>query len=149
MNIGDVCNRVVIYVTADEAVDRAAELMRKYHVGNLVVTEIDGDDRAPTGIVTDRDIVVEVVAKGIDPSGLTVGDIMTANPLMADESDEIPDVLDAMREQGVRRVPVVDADGKLVGVFALDDMLQMIATQMDMLADIVGAQRRQEAETRA
>ncbi|HEX2668076.1 MAG TPA: CBS domain-containing protein [Gammaproteobacteria bacterium] len=149
MNIGDVCNRVVIYITADETAQRGAELMRKYHVGNLVVTASGDPDRVPVGIVTDRDIVVEVVAKGVDPNGLTVADIMSQDPLVASEEDEIQDTLDAMRELGVRRVPVVDRRRNLIGIFALDDVLQLMASNLGTVAAIVGEQRRQEAESRA
>jgi len=149
MKVGDVCNRVVIFVTQDEPVQRAAELMRKYHVGNLVVTEFGDKDKVPVGVITDRDIVLEVVAKGIDPEDITVGDIISQDPpLVAGEEERIPDILEAMREQGVRRVPVVGAKRDLVGVLALDDLLQMIAIQLGTMADIVGSQRLQEAEAR-
>lgn len=149
MNIGDVCNRVVIYITSDETAQHAAELMRKYHVGNLVVTAPGDSDRVPVGIVTDRDIVVEVVAKGVDPDELTVADIMSQDPLVASDEDEIQDTLDAMRDLGVRRVPVVDARRNLIGIFALDDVLQLMASNLGTVAAIVGEQRRQEAESRA
>ena len=148
MKVGDVCNRVVIFVTEDEAVQRATELMRKYHVGTLIVTEFGDEDREPIGVVTDRDVVVEVVAKGIDPEELTVGDIMTENPLVANEEDDVAEALEAMREQGVRRVPVLDAEGKLVGILALDDLLQVIASCMSDVAAIVGAQRHHESKVR-
>jgi predicted transcriptional regulator len=149
MKVGDVCNRVVIFVTQDEPVQCAAELMRKHHVGNLVVTEFGDQDKVPVGIITDRDIVLEVVAKGIDSTEITVGDILSQDPpLVANEADDISDALEAMREQGVRRVPVVGSRHELVGVFALDDVLQQIAFQLGTMADIVGSQRRQEAEVR-
>lgn len=150
MNVGEVCNRVVIHVTSDEPVRRAAELMRKYHVGYLVVTEYGDKDQVPVGTVTDRDIVMEAVAPGIDPDDITVGDIMDQDPpLVADESDALPEVLDAMREQGVRRVPVVDAHRSLVGVLSLDDMLQLLSSQLGAIADVVGNQRRTESKVRA
>lgn len=148
MKIGDVCNRLVIYVTSDEPVSRAAELMRKYHVGNLVVTEFGDADKVPVGMVTDRDIVVEVVAEGVDPDELMVGDIMSQDPLIASEEDEIQDTLDAMRELGVRRVPVVDARRNLIGIFALDDVLQLMASSLGTVAAIAGSQRRHEAGSR-
>lgn len=150
MNIGEVCNRVVIHVTSDEPVRRAAELMRKYHVGYLVVTEFGDQELVPVGTVTDRDIVLESVAAGIDPDEITVGDIMDQDPpLVADEADELPQLLDAMREQGVRRVPVVDSRRQLVGVLTLDDVLQLLSTQLGAIADVVGNQRRHESKVRA
>ena len=149
MNIGELCNRVVIYVSEDESVLRAAELMRKYHIGNLVVIQFGDEDKVPIGVVTDRDIVVEVVSKGIDPEELTVGDIMSANPLMAHIEDSVSATLDAMREHGVRRVPVVDATDKLVGVVSLDDLLRLLATNIGTVASIVSGQRRKESAVRA
>jgi CBS domain-containing protein len=149
MNIEDICNRVVVSIGADEPVQRAAELMRQHHVGSLVVTAGADGGLEPVGVVTDRDIVVEVVAEGVDPATLTIGDIMSEEPLIASEEDDVDEVLEDMRKEGVRRIPVVDRDGALVGVFALDDLLQMMATQMDLVAGIVGSQRTVESELRA
>lgn len=149
MKTGDVCNRIVIYVNQGESVQRAAELMRKYHVGNLVVTEFGDDAQVPVGIVTDRDIVVELIAKGVDPEGLTVGDVMSDGLQIACEDDEVSDVLDTMRASGIRRMPVVDAKGALVGVLALDDLLQLCAADLSAIAAIVGTQRRRETVARS
>ena len=149
MKTGDVCNRIVIYVNQDESVRHAAEMMRKYHVGNLVVTESGEAKQMPVGIVTDRDIVVEVIAKGVDPEELTVGDIMSDELALASEEDDISDVLDAMRQSAIRRMPVVDSSGALVGVLALDDLLQLYAADLSAIAAIVGTQRRRESVARA
>lgn len=149
MNVGDICNRLVIDITKDESVRRAAELMRKYHVGTLVVTHFEDAVKAPVGIVTDRDIVMEVVSQGIDPEDITVGDVMSEQPVMAAESDEVHEALDLMCERGVRRMPVVDARGGFTGMLALDDLLQFYTEGMRSLADIVGGQRRREAKKRA
>lgn len=149
MNIGDICSRAVVSIGAGEPVQRAAELMRQYHVGSLVVTEDANGGLGPVGIVTDRDIVIEIVAKNVDPGTLTVGDIMSEEPLIANEEDDVDEVLDDMRKEGVRRIPVVDENGAVVGVFALDDLLQIMATQMDLVAGIVGAQRGEESRMRA
>ena len=150
MKVGDACNRLVIHVNADESVHRAAELMRKYHVGYLVVTEFGDTDRVPIGAVTDRDIVLETVAPGIDPEEITVGDIMDQDPpLVANEGDEVAETLEAMRTAGVRRVPVVDSHRNLVGILALDDMLGLLATELETIAVIVGSQRHNESKVRA
>jgi|SRR5579859_4369232 len=148
MKVGDVCNRLVIDVTEDEPVRRAAELMRKYHVGTLVVTSFGAEQRVPTGIVTDRDIVVETTAPGIDPDEVTVGDIMSDQVVVAAEDDEVPDMLEVMRKKGVRRLPVVDAQGALVGILAVDDLLQLCASDLGAMAAIVGGQRHQESKAR-
>lgn len=145
MNVGDICNRIVIYVKTRDSVQRAAELMRKYHVGDLVVTEEDDGDPIPVGIITDRDIVVEVIAKGIDPASLTVDDIMGDNLLTISDDSDISDTLDAMLERHVRRVPVVDDKGVLIGILAIDDLLTVFADQLNALAGIAGNQRLHEA----
>lgn len=149
MNVGDICSRAVVSIGADQSVQTAAEMMRRYHVGSLVVTQSTRAGDQPVGVVTDRDIVIEVIAKDVDAETFTVGDIMSTDPLMAEEDDDVNDVLDDMRKEGVRRIPVVNAAGTLIGVFALDDLLQLIATQLDLVAGIVGAQRSEEHRIRA
>lgn len=153
MNVGEICNRIVMYANHTESVQRVAELMRKYHVGNVVITEAraDGDgqnDQIPVGIVTDRDIVIEVVAKRIDPETVTAGDIMCDKLLSAGENSDLSETLEAMRDEGVRRVPVVNEEGVLVGILAIDDMLSVVATQLSAVAGIVGSQRLEESRIR-
>lgn len=149
MNIGDICNRIVASITVDETAQEAAELMRQLHVGTLVVTESDGEIPAPVGIITDRDLVIQVMAKGEDARSVNVSDIMSDELLMAEEGDDVGDTLEAMEEAGVRRVPVVDSDGALIGVLALDDVLRVYARDIEKMAGIVGSQRLQESEARA
>jgi CBS domain-containing protein len=144
MNVGDICNRIVIYVQAPESVQRAAELMRKYHVGDLVVTEEEDGEPMPVGIITDRDIVVEVIAKGEDPAVLTVDDVMSDDLLTVSDDSDISETLDAMLDRQVRRVPVVDDKGVLIGILAIDDLLTVFADQLSALAGIAGNQRLRE-----
>jgi CBS domain-containing protein len=88
MSIGEVCSRNVIYATREATVAAAAKLMRQHHVGDVVVIHQEGAERMPIGIVTDRDIVVEVVALGVDPYAVTLGDLMSWGELVAvHESD--------------------------------------------------------------
>ncbi|MGH8278719.1 MAG: CBS domain-containing protein [Gammaproteobacteria bacterium] len=149
MNVGDMCSRAVVSISAYEPVQQAAELMRRYQVGTLVVTQPASGGDEPIGVITDRDIVIGVVAKHVEPDTLTAGDVMSAEPLIAEEHDDVNDVLDDMRREGVRRIPVVDQAGTLVGVFALDDLLQILATQLNLVAGIVGSQRTEERRKRA
>lgn len=149
MNVGDICSRAVVSIGTDEPVQQAAELMRRYHVGTLVVTRPAAGGDEPVGVITDRDIVIAVVAQQVAPDTLTVGDVMSGEPVIAVENDDVNDVLDDMRREGVRRIPVVDDAGILVGVFALDDLLQLLATQLNLVAGIVGSQRSEERRKRA
>ncbi|HKT32272.1 MAG TPA: CBS domain-containing protein [Gammaproteobacteria bacterium] len=149
MNIGDICSRAVVSIGVNDPVRQAAEMMRNYHVGSLVVTESRDGGLMPVGMLTDRDIVVGIVAKDVDPLTVTVGDIMSSDPLIAAEDDDVGEILEDMRKEGVRRIPVVDETDKLIGIFALDDLLQMLAVQMDLVAGIVGSQRLEETRLRA
>lgn len=149
MNIGDICSRAVVSIGVNDPVRQAAEMMRNYHVGSLVVTESRDGGLMPVGMLTDRDIVVGIVAKDVDPLTVTVGDIMSPDPLIAAEDDDVGEILEDMRKEGVRRIPVVDETDKLIGIFALDDLLQMLAVQMDLVAGIVGSQRLEETRLRA
>lgn len=147
MAIGEVCNREVIVARVEDSVLEAARLMRQYHVGNVVVIEERGDVRVPVGIVTDRDVVVEVVAPGLDPATITVGDIMVSRLATVKESAGVFDTIRYMREKGVRRVPVVKDDGSLAGIVTLDDLLALLAEELDAFAKLM--KREQERESAA
>lgn len=147
MAIGEVCNREVIVARIEDSVLEAARLMRQYHVGNVVVIEERGDVRVPVGIVTDRDVVVEVVAPGLDPATITVGDIMVSRLATVRESAGVFDTIRYMREKGVRRVPVVMDDGSLAGIVTLDDLLALLAEELDAFAKLM--KREQERESAA
>ena len=122
MRVGEVCNREVIVANREESV-LAAKLMRDNHVGDLVVVESQAQRRAPVGIITDRDLVVEILAKEVDPNAVIIGEAMSEELVTAAEDEEFMAVVKRMRQHGVRRVPVVDAQGGLVGLLAVDDVL--------------------------
>jgi CBS domain-containing protein len=148
MNVGEVCSRVVVFAERDMPLVEAARLMREHHVGSLVVVDETGAGRVPVGMVTDRDIVVAAVAKGVDPRTVAVGEIMAAEVVVAQETDSEFDVLRTMRRRGVRRLPVVDAAGRLVGLITLDDLLGLLAEELGSLARAVETERAAEARTR-
>jgi CBS domain-containing protein len=149
MSIGEICNREVVIVERTASVAAAAQLMRQLHVGDLVVVQQAGGQRRPVGILSDRDIVVEVVAQGVACDEVTVGDVMSADLLTAGEDDDLFDTMRGMRQHGVRRVPVVDAAGTLVGILAVDDLLDLLAEQVTGLVGLVSNQLRHEHERRS
>lgn len=149
MFIGEVCNREVVVVTRDASIAEAARLLRDYHVGDLVVIEETDDRRVPIGILTDRDIVVEVLAPGIATDTLTVGDVMSFDLLTAGEDDSIWDTLERMRVRGVRRVPVIDAQGSLVGIVSVDDLLDLLCEELTALARLIRSQQTHERQVRS
>lgn len=123
MKIADLCVPDVVQIAPGASVREAAVTMRSQHVGSLVVTELSNGASLPVGILTDRDIVLAVVAKGIDADQVTVADIMTRALVTCAEDDALRDVLEIMRTRGVRRIPVVDARRALRGIVAIDDIL--------------------------
>jgi len=147
MNVDLVFNPNVATVAAKTDVADAAKLMRDQHVGDLIVTEPRGGQTVPIGILTDRDIVVGVIAKRVEPGSVTVGDVMTRKVLTVREDASLEFALREMRRHGVRRAPVVRANGGLVGVIAFDDIIQHLAVQLGRLADLIRLE--QDAETKA
>jgi predicted transcriptional regulator len=149
MKVGDICKRAVISTENSTDITAAAELMRQHHVGFLIVYKSGDELRRPIGVLTDRDIVIEVVAKKVDPASLKVDDLMTRQPLVANESEQLGDVLQAMRMAGIRRVPVVDTRGALTGVIAIDDAFDVITGFMCDITGSVKNEQRQEWHSRA
>ena len=148
MAVGEICNREVVIAVKTLSVVDAAQLMRTHHVGDLVVVEEKDGCKHPVGIVTDRDIVVEVVAAGVNPETLKVGDIMGPEVATVRESEGLFEALRYMRDKGVRRMPVVDREGGLVGILTLDDLLSLLAEEMTELAKLVSHERQREATAR-
>jgi CBS domain-containing protein len=148
MTIGSICNHNVATIGPDADITEAAERMRKEHIGDLIVAQYQEARLVPVGIITDRDIVVSVVAKKVDPSTLKVGDVMSDELLTVREDNGVAFALREMRKFGVRRVPVVGAAGELVGVLTVDDLVDHIATELRHIGDIIRFGQRAEAERR-
>jgi signal-transduction protein with cAMP-binding, CBS, and nucleotidyltransferase domain len=147
MKIEDICSRVVVVGLPATSVHEAARLLRENHVGALVV--IDSRDRSrPKGIVTDRDMVVEVLAMGVNADKLTVADIMTRDIVTANSGDDVFETIRMMHSKGVRRVVVVDDAGSLVGIASLDDLLELVAAGLTGLSGAIMGSRSREQELR-
>lgn len=144
MLVADICSREVAVVTRDKSILDAIKVMRDRHVGSVVVVDDSNGERAPVGILTDRDIVIEVLAEGVDLSSITVGDAMSYELMSVGERDEVMDALRVMRTKGVRRVPVVNAFGGLVGILAFDDIVKVIAAQLAGLASVIVLEQGRE-----
>jgi len=148
MPIGEICNREVIIVQRDESVLQAAKLMRQHHVGDVVVVEERGGRRVPVGIVTDRDLVVEIIAPELDSTVITVGDITAMELATVKENNGVFEAIQYMRSKGVRRLPVVDDGGGLVGIVTLDDLLGLLADELGALARLVDREQKNELSSR-
>jgi CBS domain-containing protein len=149
MTVGGLCNRNVVAAPRGEAIVDAAKRMRMFHVGDVVVVENRGGKRVPVGILTDRDIVLSVVAS--DPShisSLLVSDAMSSELVTAREDMCFADALKLMQERGVRRLPVVDGEGTLVGILTLDDVMQFFADEMTGIMNVMARERKLEERFR-
>ena len=148
MGVGEICNREVIIAQRNESALDAAKLMRQHHVGNVLVVETRNDTRVPVGIVTDRDLVVEIVATELDSKIISVGDIMVSELATVREDAGVFEVIQYMRGKGVRRLPVVDGSGGLVGIITLDDLLELLSEELLALAKLVQHEQKKEAISR-
>ncbi len=148
MTAGAVCVRDVVIATPEMSISEVARLMREYHVGTLVVVDDKAGKNTPIGMVTDRDLVIEVLAEGVETQSVTAGDVMSRDLLTANESDSLWDVIRRMRGHGVRRVPVVDRDRSLVGILSVDDMVQLLGEELGALAGLFGTEQQKEARRR-
>lgn len=144
MNIGELCNRDVIVANQRDSIVDIAQLMRKFHVGTVVVAE-RGE---ALGIVTDRDIVLEIIAEEVPLGGCTASDIMSQVLVTVRETTGIYETLQIMKSKGVRRVPVVDDRGELVGIFSSDDFIEFIAEQMGDVVSLMKRELRSEEAIR-
>jgi CBS domain-containing protein len=148
LTASELCIRDVVVTYRSTILDEAARLMRGRHVGCLVVVDETPEGRVVVGLVTDRDIVTTVVARNELPTSLRVGDVMTEDVVCVREDDTLLDVLATMQRRRVRRVPVVGPQQRLVGIVSVDDLLRMLAQQLQTLAQVLGEQTKVEQMTR-
>ena len=144
MKVEHYCKRNVAAINGSADVVDVARLMRERHVGFLVVFRDNDPLRCPIGVVTDRDIVLQVTAKEVDPRAVTAEDIMTRQPMIATEEDAVSDLIEGMRLAGIRRAPVVDSRGALSGIIAIDDVIDVIATLLGHVAGSIKTEQRRE-----
>lgn len=149
MTIGEVCTRDVVFVRREDSVLDVARLMRDRHVGDVIVVDSDGPNKRPIGIVTDRDIVVGIVAQAPDKlAQLQVRDVCTSELLTVNAADTVDTAVDLMQDRGIRRLPVVEFDGRLRGIVTFDDLFRVLARQLTDLTHVVGRERRREQQLR-
>lgn len=148
MSISEFCNREVIFATREMSLPEAAQLMRTHHVGDLVVVDEVNGKRIPVGIVTDRDMVIQVISQALDVNNFSVGDIMSPQLFSVQEKAGVFETIRLMRSKGVRRIPVVNQDGGLVGIMTADDILDLLAEEMAELAKVAPRGQVREAKIR-
>jgi CBS domain-containing protein len=142
MKITEICSNPVFVAHPEQALALAARKMRLHDVGALVVVAARDPRRVPLGILTDRDILCGQVRQAADLSCLTVGNVMTRHPLCIDAEAQLAEAIEALASRGVRRAPVIDGTGALVGIVTLDDLLPAIAQQLKELAETAAPETR-------
>ena len=147
MTAGELCNRTVYIIHSEESILEAARLMKTHHVGCLVVVEERGDERVPVAMLTDRDLVVKGLAEAPrELARLRVAQVMSDGLVTARENERMYDVRKKMRSRGVRRIPVVDAQDRLQGIIAFDDLVDWMAQELADLARLVSREQERESE---
>lgn len=149
MKVGEVCNREVAFIYGHERVSEATKVMREHHVGSLVVVTKEARGLVPIGVLTDRDIVVEVLTAGLDYRTVSVGEIMSRELITVREEDDVLDAFKTMRSHGIRRLPVLTVSGTLAGIVAIDDLLELLAEQFEDLVKAIASEQSHEARIRA
>jgi len=148
MLVGEYCTREVVVAEGSTEVMEVAHLMRTEHVGTVIIVDGKGGVNKPVGIITDRDLVVEVMASDADPQTLTAADLCAADLLVAKQDDDLMTTLDRMRASGVRRIPVVDEGNALQGLLAVDDLLSVVGEIMGNLTQLVAREVSMEVRKR-
>lgn len=134
MALVEICNRNVVTIEPDDTLLEAAQIMKKENVGSLVVKETVSSK--PMGLITDRDIVSTAVANEIDARQLLVKDVMTRSVVVAKSTDGVYETLKLMRQEGIRRIPVVQPNGKLCGIVSFDDLLDLLSAELRIMAEV-------------
>ena len=124
-----IMSKDVIALSEDDTVADAVKAMSERGVGSVVITDAEG---RPVGIFTERDLMKKVCAKGLDPSRVPLGDVMTRHPLVARENWTAAKALEVMAYYGFRHLPVVDEHGKLVGIVSIKDVVKSIVEEVDV-----------------
>lgn len=146
LKVIDMAVHKVAVITPEKSIRKSARQMRVEHVGSLVVVDQDGK---PIGMLTDRDITIEGVARGVDVDQTTVRDLMTAPVVTATESEGMVTALARMREFGIRRLPIIDSEGKLVGVVTNSNLIKELSELLDGLVRNISSSKTREVALRS
>ncbi|MBC7573352.1 MAG: CBS domain-containing protein [Herminiimonas sp.] len=148
MNVGELCTRSTVFGHGSMSVSEAARLMLEHHVGSLVIVDETDEGRVLMGMLTDRDIVVAVVARDFNAQTVRSADIMSRDLVTCHTEDSLDTALGHMQYHGVRRIPVVDEKNVLVGIITMDDLLGVVAENLQAFVEIVDSEHRRETHVR-
>ncbi len=133
MPITECARTEVVTAGPRETVYEVARLMNEENVGSVVITE----EGRPVGIVTDRDLVIRAMSRDLDPRTTAIQEIMTRDLVTVREDVGIYDAMGCAKAEGVRRLPIVNVDGELVGIVTMDDIIQLLTLEMRCVTDVI------------
>ncbi len=148
MKIGEICSRNVITATDEASILDVVKKMRKHHIGDVIITKRTDGSEKPIGIITDRDIVIELLAEEVSLDTVDVGDVMSMTLVTAPHDADLFETLRFMGIKGVRRIPVLDDDGGLYGVLSVDDIMRVLTKELTFMAEISSRQIERERSSR-
>lgn len=134
MTIATICQHEVITIDSGASLRDAAIQMREHHVGALAVTVASAGYEQVVGLITDRDIAIEILARDLDPADVKVGQLASRNLASVPDTAGIAAAVSIMREAGVRRLLVTGQEGQVTGFVSADDVLDALAAQLSVLA---------------
>lgn len=137
MKIGEICTRQVVTMTKDANAYELSYLMAKEHVGSVIIVEQAAAGYQPIGIVTDRDVVLQVTAKKLDPESTTAQDLMTGELVTGYLAWGITETMRHMHRHGIRRLPIVDHNQLLVGIVTIDDLIDVVMSELGELSETI------------
>lgn len=146
--VRNLVHRSVVAVEEDANLEDVARLMRENHVGDVVVVEIRDGKPYPIGMITDRDLALEIVGQSVSAEAVTAGDIMMKSVSVARENDNIFEIIKLMNQQGIARLPIISEEGDLIGIVTARRLLQFLIEEMHELATISERQREKEIRLR-
>jgi CBS domain-containing protein len=149
MSVAKYCDREIATITRDASIHKAALMMRHYHGGEVIIVEKSNDKNIPIGIVTDRDLVVEIIAMEVDMEQISVGNVMSLELITVSENMSLSDTLDIMQHNGVRRAPVVDGSGCLIGLITVEGILKVLSQDMNKVLELFYRERYIEKTIRS
>ncbi|MEN6622949.1 MAG: CBS domain-containing protein [Smithella sp.] len=148
MPVGEICNREVVIINKKDSILEAAKLMRNHHVGDVIVVEAKEGWVVPVGIITDRDIVIELIAREVPLDSVFVEDVMSSDLASIKENQGVWDSIQCMRRKGSRRIVVTGEKGNLIGIISSDDLIDLLSSELSDVVKTFMREQTKEKETK-
>jgi CBS domain-containing protein len=140
MTIEAISQHKVVVVSRQATLKEVAQEMKQHNVGAIVIVKDREADKTPCGIITDRDIMMHLLESDSHNLQSPAKDVMSTPLLTVRKEQGISEVISAMTEKGVRRAPVVDEQNKVIGMIAIDDLVQLLASELKSLSNLIHRQ---------